>query len=250
MRKKSRTEIQHLISARDVRNRPGKPHYPSLSHQLYEYLHLAAALGAPPDPLPPRLEVTEAEVASAKASLIPEIHSRWPQLAGSEALEILALNPGAAYGPAKRWPADRFAAVTRRICSERPKTVWIALGGTDDKACCEGIARSSESRVLNLAGSTSLRQLMALLRLSRVLLTNDSGPMHVAAALRTPVVVPFGSTSHQLTGPGLPGDQRNRILTSNAPCSPCFLPECPVDFRCMNGISVTEVTDALLQVLA
>ena len=87
---------------------------------------------------------------------------------------------------------------------------------------------------------------MALLKLCRVLLTNDSGPMHVAAALGTPVVVPFGSTSPELTGPGLPGDPRHRLLKSDAPCSPCFLRECPIDFRCLNGISVERVVEAVL----
>ena len=79
-----------------------------------------------------------------------------------------------------------------------------------------------------------------------MLLTNDSGPMHVAAALGTPVVVPFGSTSPELTGPGLPGDPRHRLLKSDAPCSPCFLRECPIDFRCMNGITVEQVVEAVL----
>jgi heptosyltransferase-2 len=87
---------------------------------------------------------------------------------------------------------------------------------------------------------------MALLKLCRVILTNDTGPMHVAAALGTPVVVPFGSTSPELTGPGLPGDPRNHLIKLDAPCAPCFLRECPIDFRCMNGISVDSVVKAVL----
>jgi len=88
---------------------------------------------------------------------------------------------------------------------------------------------------------------MAMLKLCRVLLTNDSGPMHVAAALGTPVVAPFGSTSPELTGPGLPGDPRHRLLKSDAPCSPCFLRECPIDFRCMNGFAVEQVVAAVIE---
>ena len=103
------------------------------------------------------------------------------------------------------------------------------------------------SALHNLAGQTSLRELMALLKLCRVLLTNDTGPMHVAAALGTPVVVPFGSTSPELTGPGLPGDPRHRLLKSDAPCSPCFLRECPIDFRCLNGIGSDRVVAAVLE---
>jgi heptosyltransferase-2 len=71
--------------------------------------------------------------------------------------------------------------------------------------------------------------------------------MHVAAALGTPVVVPFGSTSPELTGPGLPGDARHQLLRANVPCSPCFLRECPIDFRCMTGISVDHVVTAVLR---
>jgi heptosyltransferase-2 len=81
------------------------------------------------------------------------------------------------------------------------------------------------------------------------LLTNDTGPMHVAAALGVPVVVPFGSTSPELTGPGLPGDTRHHLIKSAAPCSPCFLRECPIDFRCMNGIPVEQVVDLVMKVL-
>ena len=74
--------------------------------------------------------------------------------------------------------------------------------------------------------------------------------MHVAAAVGTPVVVPFGSTSPELTGPGLAGDERHRLIKSDAPCSPCFLRECPIDFRCMNGLSVSALVEATLSALS
>jgi heptosyltransferase-2 len=90
---------------------------------------------------------------------------------------------------------------------------------------------------------------MAALKLCRVLLTNDTGPMHIAAALGTPVVVPFGSTSPELTGPDIPDNPRHRLLKSDAPCAPCYLRECPIDFRCMNSINVRRVVEAVLQVL-
>jgi heptosyltransferase-2 len=90
---------------------------------------------------------------------------------------------------------------------------------------------------------------MAGLSLCSVLLTNDTGPMHVAAALGTPVVAPFGSTSPELTGPGLPGNSRHQLLKSDAPCAPCFLRECPIDFRCMKGISTDRVVQAVLKMV-
>ena len=106
----------------------------------------------------------------------------------------------------------------------------------------------TESRVINLAGKTTLRELMALLKCCRLLLGNDSGPMHLAAALGTPVVALFGSTSLELTGPGL-GDTTHQLLRGSARCSPCFRRECPVDFRCMTSISVEQTTLAILKVL-
>ena len=121
------------------------------------------------------------------------------------------------------------------------------FGGANDRALGDEIARSIGGRVVNLAGKTSLRELMALLKRCSVLLTNDTGPMHAAAALGTPVVVPFGSTSPELTGPGLPGDPRHRLLKSEAPCSPCFLRECPIDFRCLNGISSDLAVAAVIE---
>ena len=138
--------------------------------------------------------------------------TRLQDSAPGKPLILLGLNPGAEYGPAKRWPAESFAAVAREVSRKIGNCVWLAFGGAGDWQLCNDIARLAGGGVLNLAGKTSLRQLMALLKLCRVVLTNDTGPMHVAAALGTPVVVPFGSTSPELTGPGLPGDPRHQLL--------------------------------------
>jgi heptosyltransferase-2 len=81
-------------------------------------------------------------------------------------------------------------------------------------------------------------------------LVYDTGPMHLAAAVGTPVVAIFGSTSPEFTAPGLPEDSRHRFLVSDAPCSPCFHRECPIDFRCMHGIDVDRVVRALAEVVA
>jgi len=211
------------------------------AHQIYEYLHLAAALGANPEPLPPTLFVApdEAEIARKKFGL------------NKIAQPIFGLNAGAEYGPAKRWPVEKFIAAAREV-QKRTNCLWLVLGGKGDLVVANQIEsgiQNSKFKTVNLAGQTSLRELMSLLKLCRVLLTNDTGPMHVAAALGTPVVVPFGSTSPELTGPGLPGDKRHRLLKSDVPCSPCFLRECPIDFRCMNGISVERVVKAVLEIL-
>jgi ADP-heptose:LPS heptosyltransferase len=209
------------------------------AHQIFEYLHLIAAIGANPEPQPPQLFVKPDEVEAAKKQFgLDKITN-----------PVFGLNPGAEYGPAKRWPVEKFIAAAREI-QQQTNCAWILFGGKGDLQLCgriEAEIQSSKFKVQNLCGKTSLRELMALLKICRVLLTNDTGPMHVAAALGTPVVVPFGSTSPELTGPGLPGDARNHLLKSDAPCSPCFLRECPIDFRCMNGISVEQVVEAIVK---
>ncbi len=241
MQKRSVAEIRQLVAA-DVNRRtsPENRTFTSAAtaHQLHEYLHLAAALGASPDSLAPQLFVSPDEIEAAKKKF------------GLEQITqpVFGLNPGAEYGPAKRWPVERFIAAAREI-QQRTNCVWILFGGKGDVAIANQIVSqlpSANSHLLNLAGQTSLRELMSLLKLCHVLLTNDSGPMHVAAALGTPVVVPFGSTSPELTGPGLPGDPRHRLLKSDAPCSPCFRRECPIDFRCMTSITVERVVEAVL----
>ena len=199
---------------------------------------MAAALGANPEPLPPKLSVSPEEIEAAKKKFGLDNISN----------PVFGLNPGAEYGPAKRWPIEKFIAAAKET-QQRTNCTWLLFGGKSDlqlAAQIESEIQNSKFKIQNFAGKTSLRELMALLKLCRVLLTNDTGPMHVAAALGTPVVVPFGSTSPELTGPGLPNDARNCLLKSDAPCAPCFLRECPIDFRCMSGISVGRVVEAVL----
>jgi heptosyltransferase-2 len=265
MHKRSDSEIQH--ATRNTQHAALRvSHFtfqgPTLTHHIHSYLHLTAALGANSDPLPPLLTVTPDEL-QATASKFGLPSSTAPTA------PVFALNSGAEYGPAKRWPIDRFIEAALQI-QKQTNCTWLILGGASDLPLATQIhsallatPKQSEGRVaasqtehcalctlhsaLLLAGRTSLRELMALLKLSRVLLTNDTGPMHVAGALGIPVVVPFGSTSPELTAPGLPGDPRHHILTASAPCSPCFRRSCPIDFRCMTSIPVSSVIDAVLQ---
>ncbi len=238
MRKRSNSEIRQITARNPIIQQSNNPPIPSSAHQTHEYLHLAAALGANPEPLAPQLAVTPEEIESAKKKFSLD------KIDGP----VFGLNPGAEYGPAKRWPAAKFIAAAREI-QQRTNCVWLLFGGKSDTVITNQIKSAignRQSAIFNLAGKTSLRELMALLKLCRVLLTNDTGPMHVAAALGTPLVVPFGSTSPELTGPGLPGDARNCLIKSDAPCSPCFLRECPIDFRCLNGIGVEQIVEAVI----
>jgi heptosyltransferase-2 len=235
MRKRTLAEIKQLIS----QTPEPRPQAPASAHQIFEYLNLTTVLGANPEPLPPQLIVTPDEIETAKKKFG----------LGNIYRPIIGLNPGAEYGPAKRWPVEKFIAAAKEI-QAHTNCAWLLFGGKSDATITDQIEsaiRNPQSAIFNLAGKTSLRELMSLLHICRVLLTNDTGPLHVAAALGTPVVVPFGSTSPELTGPGLPGDPRHRLLKSDAPCAPCFLRECPIDFRCMNDITVELIVESVLK---
>ncbi|MCX6895198.1 MAG: lipopolysaccharide heptosyltransferase II [Verrucomicrobia bacterium] len=236
MRKRTLTEIQRLIASPTPNSQLPTPN--RAAHQIHEYLHLAAALGAEAAPLAPQLAVTPEEVAAVKQKFGLQ------KISGP----VFGLNPGAEYGPAKRLPAEKFIAAAREI-QQRTGCAWLIFGGKGDVELAgqiDSALRTPHSALKNLAGQTTLRELMALLKLCRVVLTNDTGPMHVAAALGVPVVVPFGSTSPELTGPVFSANAK--ILQTDAACAPCFLRECPVDFRCMTGISVDAVVKAILEV--
>jgi heptosyltransferase-2 len=237
MHKRSTTEIRELISrAPSPRAAGGAPS--TKAHQIHEYLHLAAQLGASAELCAPLLVTAASDILAVRQKFgLRETDS-----------PVFGLNPGAEYGPAKRWPVERFIAVAREI-QQRTNCVWLIFGGKADLILAneiESAIQSQQFNVRNLAGRTSLRELCAVLGMCRAVLTNDTGPMHVAAALGVPVIVPFGSTSPELTGPGLPADPRNHLLKSNVPCSPCFLRECPIDLRCMSSISVDAVVAAML----
>jgi heptosyltransferase II len=247
MRKKSVREIQRLVYGSAAGPVGTSVPIGSESHQTQDYLHLVSTLGADPAVQAPRLQVSPQEVTSAAEKFgLPS------SLPDGVQVPVLGLNPGAEYGPAKRWPAERFIEAAVEIQRIR-SCVWLVFGGPGDLELASRIAAGIEQatrasgscaapvQVLNVAGKTSLRELMSLLSVCRVLLTNDTGPMHVAAALGTPVVVVYGSTSPELTGPGLPGDARHVCLRVPTPCAPCFLRVCPIDFRCMQGIQVAEV---------
>jgi heptosyltransferase II len=246
MHKRTEREVRLLIRGENSIT-PETSAASNRAHQMFDYLHLVAALGANPTPHPPGLEVTPDEIRAAV--------QRLSDLGSSQSLTrpqppvYLGVNPSAAYGPAKRWPAENFGTVIREVARRRTHCVWLAFGGPNDAKLCDEVGRLAGGGVVNLAGKTSLREFMALLACCRLVLSNDSGAMHLAAALGTPVVVPFGSTSPDLTGPGLPGDPRHCFLRSDAPCSPCFRRTCPIDFRCMTGITVEQVLDAVLQSL-
>lgn len=181
---------------------------PARLHHRFYYLDLVAALGEAVQDPAPQLRVT------------------------AEPQPILALCPGAEYGPAKRWPVDRFAAAARHFMT-RDNLRAVIFGAANDAAVASELA-TLLPEAENRAGQTSLEEFMRALASARLVLCNDSGAMHLASALGTPTVAIFGSTEPQMTGPL---GARTEVLRHHVPCSPCFLRECPLDFACMLSIS-------------
>lgn len=199
-------------------------------HLVYYYLGVLRAFGelTDEDLIPPRLYLTPADKAHGAALL-------------GQGGPWVGLAPGAAYGPAKRWPAVRFAEAARELAREAGVQPVILGGPGEAEAGAEVEARAGVP-VVNLAGRTTLRQALGVLSHLSVLITNDSGLMHAAAALGVPVVAIFGSTDPAVTGPV---SHRAIILQHPRECSPCLKRTCDEqDYQCLTAVSVAEVTAA------
>ena len=195
---------------------------PGIVHQTYKYLELASTLGA----------LVKPEFPAAKS-----ITDRREQFR-------FGLCPGAEYGPAKQWPG--FAEVAQDIAGRFP-VQWILFGTAGDGAVGAKVAGVLGDKCVNRIGRTTLEQLINELRDCDLLLTNDTGTMHLADLLRIPTVSIFGSTEPQRTGPL---GQGHRIFRHHVECSPCFLRECPLDFRCMVAVTSAEVIAGIEQMMA
>ena len=168
-----------------------------------------------------------------------------PQTSNLKRQTSLGLCPGSEYGPAKRWLPERFTEVAAMV-SNGSNAKWILFGTKNDSETGETIARALGDKCVNRIGQTTLEELISELRNCRALLTNDTGTMHLAALLGVPVVAIFGSTEPQLTGPLGHG---HAVIRHHVECSPCFLRECPIDFRCMKEVTTQEVVNAMMSIL-
>lgn len=198
-------------------------------HLVITYKRLLAPLGIPISSTDPSLYLLPQE-NEAVSTLIQQFKVPQNSL-------LIGINPSAAYGPAKCWPKERYRELTKKLHSTYPSAYFFILGDRASHEICHEIAKDLGERVINLAGRTSLRELIALLARLNLFITNDSGPMHMAAAWKTPLIAIFGSTSDVATGPYKTGT----VIHKHVACSPCLKRVCPIDFRCMKSISVEEV---------
>lgn len=205
-------------------------------HQIDYYLEMVKALGC--------ADVSRAMHLETHISPVIARDVR-KQYLPSDNGAIIGMAPGATYGPAKRWLAERFAAAGDQLGRELDSHV-ILFGGKDDRETAENVRGQSRMGMLNLAGVTTLQETVYLISQCRLFISNDSGLMHVAAAMNIPTVAVFGSTNPVTTSPS---GEKTTIVRKDASCSPCLKKICPTDFRCMTMITVDDVVTAAKRLL-
>ena len=207
-------------------------------HQTEYYLNILRRIGIESDNRSLYLNLNQNDRLRAK-KILSEQHLSLDD-------KIIGINPGATYGPAKQWPPDRFARLADRIHAFTGVRI-IIFGGPGDQKLGQEISEKMRHRPLDLSGKTSLGEAMALIEKCDLFITNDSGLMHVAAALDVPLVAVFGSTNPVATGPL---GSHSRVVQATLPCSPCLKSECPEGhLNCMDLIDVDQVFDAAREML-
>jgi len=225
-----RTDLRAALLTSAI-DRPGD------GHQAAYYQHLTRELGFQSGALQPRLDIP-APLRQAGAHLLESVG--W-----DGKTPLMAVAPGAAYGGAKRWPAASFAAVVDGLA--RDGVASVLIGSPGDRAAAGEVQAAAVSVPLNLVGRTDLRALGGVLANCRGLVSNDSGAMHFAAAIGLAVTAMFGPTEEWATRPL--GRKPPVVLIHDVWCRPCMLRECPIDHRCMRGITVDSVLDAARQAM-
>lgn len=220
------------------------PDRATLIHQVGYYWNLLKPLGLAGEPSAPALVISAGEERTMESKLAS---------AGiGPADVVIGVNPGSTYGSAKRWLPERFAEAARRLIDrvrkdEGKEAAVIILGAKGEESLGKTIATLVEAKSVVLSGTTTIRELMAATKRCRLLLTNDTGPMHIAAAFGVPVVAVFGPTDWRTTSPY---GQEQSIVREPVDCAPCFLRECPIDHRCMTRVPVERVYEAGLSGLS
>ncbi len=211
-----------------------------LRHQTTDYDSLLERLGAVSPTELPRLDLSAAQLALGRDAL------RKTGIRFEGETRTVGVFPGAEFGPSKRWPPEYFAELLRRL-GEQPHLQTVLIAGPGEETLAAEIQRNSSLATPAIGPELNLAELAAVLAQLDALVSNDSGPMHVAAATGTACLALFGPTNPSRTAPA--GD-RHRVLYTHRWCSPCFKKRCPLlHQRCMRDLSVTRVVDALAAIL-
>lgn len=198
-------------------------------HQMLYYLDLISSLGFDVNSPELRYRLDEDECRQAKIRLAAlDLDFEKP---------IVVLNPGAYFGPAKRWPPVRFAELAGLI-QERAGAQILIIGSSEERELAENISAMMKTKPIVLSGETTLLQLAGILKQASLFITNDTGPMHLAHAMKVPVVAIFGPTDPDSTGPIL---QPSAVIFKKVSCWPCKHRKCPTDHKCMFEISAEDV---------
>ncbi len=199
------------------------------AHQIDYYLGLVEGAGIAPSGRNLELFLSDSERQRAREFLYAS---------GFMEPTIVGINPGAAFGTAKRWFPERFVAVCNRL-NARGDRRFLVFGSPGEAGLGETICQGIGDACINLCGNTTLREAFALIDQCSLFITNDSGLMHAAAALRIPQVAIFGPTRLNTT----PAGQNSHVLRAPVSCGPCMQPHCQTDHRCMDRVSIEMVLD-------
>jgi heptosyltransferase-2 len=212
---------RHLLLTKRVRTSPLE----TPKHHIQYYLSLISKLGLETAPAQLDFPLTEEAVSQANNLL--------QSLSVDTNKPIIILSPGASFGPAKRWPASFFSHLATGLQKLHDAEILI-IGSERDREIAASIAVGMSKKPIDLTGLTTLPQLAGSISQSVLFITNDSGPMHLANALKVPVVAIFGPTDPRITGPY---QKPAKVLKSQVPCWPCSYRECPFEHQCMTQIS-------------
>jgi heptosyltransferase-2 len=204
-------------------------------HLSREYLALGETLGVRGGPVPDL--VPESQAVERRHDLLARL--------GVTARSLALLGPGAKYGPAKRWALERFIELGRRLAAQGRQV--LVCGAATERGLCEQAAAGIGSTARSVAGETDLDLQAALCAAAAVVVSNDSGLAHLAAAAGAPTIVIFGSTSSAWTAPL---GSRVRIVQHPPPCAPCFQRTCRIGYRCLAAVEVTEVARVCEEIAA
>ncbi|GJL62137.1 MAG: ADP-heptose--LPS heptosyltransferase [Nitrospirales bacterium] len=178
------------------------------------------------------------------------VNQRFPEIGAGKSEYVIGLNPGSVYGSSKRWVPGRFAELAdrvvdhiRQMAGSAATVKCVLVGGTGEESLAQTIASLMQETPIVLSGKTTLRELMVIIKRCSLFITNDTGPMHIAAAFNVPLVAIFGSTDPGYTAPF---GWEDAVVQDSVRCAPCFLRSCPIDHRCMTQISVQQAFDMAL----